>query len=329
MKVAITGGTGCLGQPLLNKLINSGIDIQLLVLPHDQAKNSLSKKIRIIYGDLSSFDALKSLTRECEIVFHLAGKVHSIPKSKYEEQEFFRVNVEGTRNLLRVSKFNKVKRVIFYSTVGVYGKDANFHGDELSQCRPVYVYAKTKYLSEQLVLNAYKNGGPSGTVFRFPVVYGPLDRGNVARLINAVKKKRIVYFGSADYLRSMISSVNTAEAAYISAINSKAINKLFCVTDGVDYTINQLIETICKGLEMSWRPNRIPLSLGKCMGIIGDIFERISNRTMPINSSRFRKLSTSLTFSCDRIKEQIGYRPVKSFQEGIKDEIRWLRTVEK
>ena len=329
MKVAITGGTGCLGQPLLNKLINSGIDIQLLVLPHDTAKKSIEKKIRKIYGDLSSLEALKLLTKECEIVFHLAGKVHSLPKSKYEEKEFFRVNIEGTKNLLRASKYNKVKRIIFYSTVGVYGKDANFHGDELSQCKPVYVYAQTKYLSEQLVLNAYKNGGPSGTVLRFPVVYGPLDRGNVAHLISAVKKKRIIYFGSADYLRSMISSVNTAEAAYLSAINSKAVNKIFCVTDGVDYTIKQLVETICKGLEMPWRPIHIPLFLGKCMGIMGDIFEGIFNRPVPINSARFRKLSTSLTFSCDRIKRQIGYQPVNSLQDGIKDEIRWLRTVEK
>ena len=56
----------------------------------------------------------------------------------------------------------------------------------LSPCRPGSVYARSKYLAEQLVLNSSNDGGSEGVVLRFPVVYGPMDRGNVARLIKAV-----------------------------------------------------------------------------------------------------------------------------------------------
>jgi nucleoside-diphosphate-sugar epimerase len=328
MKVAITGGTGCLGQPLIEKLINSGIDIQLLTLPQDPAKGSLERKVRIISGDLNSLEALKSLTKNCETVFHLAGKVHSVPKTKTEEQNFFHVNVEGTRNVLEVASANKVKRIVFYSTVGVYGKDADFHGDELSPCKPLTVYAKSKYEAEQLILNSSNNGGPKGVVLRFPVVYGPLDRGNVGHLIRAIKKKRFVYFGTALHLRSLISSKNTAEAAYLAATKSKAANQIFCVTDGVDYTMIHLVETICKELGTSWRPIQIPLSLGKFMGIIGNALENLFHRPMPINSDKVRKLSHPLTFSCSKIQETLGYQPVTSIQDGIKDEVRWLSTVE-
>ncbi len=328
MKVAVTGGTGCLGQPLVHKLINEGIDIQLLALPQDPEIMSFEGEVSIINGNINSHKTLDLLTEGCEIVFHLAGKVPSVPKTKYEEQDYYKVNVEGTRSLLEAASANKVKRIVFYSTVGVYGKDADFHGDELSQCKPVSVYAKSKYQAEKLVLNAYKNGGPEGIVLRFPVVYGPLDNGNVAHLIRTIKKKQFVYFGSTLNLRGMISSENAAEAAYLAATKPKAANQIYCVTDGVDYTMKYLVETICKGLDTSWRPIQIPSVLGKSMGIIGDILERLLHRPMPINSDRVRKLSRPLTFSCSKIQKELGYQPVKSLQDGINDEIRWLRSVE-
>ena len=72
MKVAVTGGTGCLGQPLIDKLINSGMEIQLLVLPNDPEKKNLERKVNTISGDLNSLESLKLLTRDCKIIFHLA-----------------------------------------------------------------------------------------------------------------------------------------------------------------------------------------------------------------------------------------------------------------
>ncbi|MBW1792432.1 MAG: NAD-dependent epimerase/dehydratase family protein [Deltaproteobacteria bacterium] len=329
MRVAITGGTGCLGLPMVKRLISDEAYLKILTLPNDLSASYFdNNKVEIITGDLNSPNDLDRLCLDCDVVFHLAGMVHTVPGTEEEEQEFFRVNVEGTRNLLEVAKKNRVKRVVFYSTVGVYGKDSDFHGDELSPCRPSTVYAKSKYLAEQLVLNSYNDGGPEGVVLRFPVVYGPLDRGNVAHLIRAIKKKRFVYFGSALHLRSLISSKNAAEAAYLAANKPKAANQIFCVTNGVDYTMKHLVETICKGLGTSWRPMQIPLSLGKSMGIIGDILERLFHRPMPINSNRVRKLSRPLTFSCKKIQDILGYQPVRSLQDGIKDEIRWLRSVE-
>ena len=328
MNIAVTGGTGCLGRPLVEKLIAGHKYLKVLTLPNSPSMSYRDDKIEIITGDLNSSGALDLLCRGCDVIFHLAGKVHSVPKTKAEEQDFYQINVEGTRNLLEAASANKVKRIVFYSTVGVYGQDADFHGDELSPCQPGTVYAKSKYLAEQLVLNSSNDGGPDGVVLRFPVVYGPLDRGNVVNLIRAIKKKRFVYFGSALHLRSLISSENVAEAAYLAATKTKAANKIFCVTDGVDYTLSQLVETICRELDTSWRQIRIPLSLGKSIGIIGDILERLFHLPMPINSDRVRKLSSQLTFSCKKIQGDLGYHPVKSLQDGIKDEIRWLSTVE-
>jgi len=329
MNVAVTGGTGCLGRPLINKLIADGAYLKILILPNDSSLNYPDNKVEIVTGDLNSQDALDMLCLDCDIVFHLAGMVHSVPGTKEEEQEFFRVNVEGTRNLLEAAKKNGVKRVVFYSTVGVYGKDADFHGDELSPCKPGSVYAKSKYLAEQLVLNSSNDGGPEGVVLRFPVVYGPLDRGNVARLIKAVHSRFFFYFGDGNCLRSMISSKNVAEAAIKAAFEPKAVNQLFCVTDGRDYTMNEMVDSICHALGMSWRPYHVPGSLADLAGRFGGVLRKRAHIPFPIDSERVRKLSRPLTFSCEKAKRVLGYEPVETLEEGIRREVEWLKGTEK
>jgi len=121
LKVAVTGGTGCLGRPLVQKLLDIAIEVNLLHLPSEEEINLLQNKRTNIRGDINSNIALEILTRDFDIVFHLAGKVHSIPKTKRDENSFYRANQVGTENLLRAAGLNCVKRVIFYSTVGVYG----------------------------------------------------------------------------------------------------------------------------------------------------------------------------------------------------------------
>lgn len=311
----------------MEKLIKCGLEIQILVLPSDKGMISWENKIRIIYGNINSFDALNSLTRSCDIVFHLAGKVHSIPGTGKEEDDFFQMNVEGTRNLLNATKKNRVKKVVFYSTVGVYGKNADFHGDEFSPCQPGSVYAESKHLAEQLVLNSYKNGGPNGIVLRFPVAYGPLDRGNVASLIKSIYHRYFFYFGNGNPLKSMISSRNAAEAAIKAAFEPKVANGLFCVTDGQDYRLQEIIEKICQAINTNWRPKHIPISLAKSLGKLGDLFERLTHYSMPINSSKVVKLSRPLTFSCEKAIQVLKYRPIENLYDGITKEVEWLKEI--
>jgi nucleoside-diphosphate-sugar epimerase len=294
------------------------------VLPNDPSSASLEKRVRLIEGDLNSLKVLKLLVRDCNIVFHLAGKVHSSPQSKREEQSFHTVNVDGTRLLSEAARRNDVNRIIFYSTVGVYGKDADFHGDELSPCQPKSVYAKSKYLAEQLLQDAQKNGGPDVIVLRFPVVYGPLDRGNMVNLIKAIYDKKFFYFGDGKALRSMISSANAAEVALRAAMEPQAAHQIFCVTDDNDYTLREIVETICVSLGTDWRPSQIPLFIARLLGKSGDLIEKLFRTSMPINSGRVRKLSRPLTFSCEKVRRILGYKAVENLQEGISREVEWL-----
>lgn len=322
MRVAVTGGTGCLGRPLIRRLIEDGREINLLI-PENESDGLLSDGIRIVRGTVNSPAALDSLTSGCETIFHLAGKVHVIPGSKSEEEEFFRINVEGTRLLLQAAARNKVGRIVFYSTVGVYGKDADFAGDERSPCSPVSAYALSKLKAEELVLLS-GSGGPEGVVLRFPVVYGPLDRGNVASLISAVKQRRFFIPGNGLNLRSMINCENAAHAAVLAGFHRAAAGRVFCVTDGVEYSFTTIIEAICRALEVRWDPPRVPLPAAQLLGKLGDFAAKLG-LPFPLDTAKVRKLSGSLTFSCSKARGLLGYEPRKSLDQGLKAEVAWLR----
>lgn len=325
MKVAVTGGTGCLGRPLIKKLLKAGIETRLLSLPHEIIDDDLNQKVQIFYGHLDSTDVLMKLVEDCDVVFHLAGKVHTVPKTINEESEFYRVNVDGTRNLIEACSLCGVKRIIFYSTVGVYGKDGNFHGDEQSLCEPVSVYGKSKLMAEKLVLESELNGGPQGIVLRFPVVYGAFDKGNVHKLIKAIIQKRFFFFGDGRCRRSMISSMNAAEAAFSAAIEPFSGSDVFCVTDGQDYQMIELVDAICCAGRTSWRPLHIPIPVAKLIGKIGDILELTAKRKLPVNSQTVIKLSSPLTFSCEKAKKTFNYQPVDTLFKEIFAEVEWVK----
>jgi len=324
MRAAVTGGTGCLGRPLISKLLESGIKTRLLVLTQEQIPEEFKQQVEIIYGCLDSIDDLMKLVVNCDVVFHLAGKVHTVPKTPNEEKEFYRVNVDGTRNLVSACIDSGVKRIVFYSTVGVYGKDGNFHGDERSKCEPVSVYAKTKVKAESIVLDCMNNGGPLGVILRLPVVYGAFDKGNVHRLIRAIRNKRFIIFGDGLSHRSFISALNATEAALCAAFGDVPESSVFCITDDNDYTMMEFVESICNALQTDWRPTHLSLSIATRIGKIADSFENIIHRSLPINSSIVDKLSSPLTFSCEKAKNVLNYKPIYSLDRGILDEVEWL-----
>lgn len=323
-KVAVTGGSGCLGRALVKQLVDDGYSVNLLTRHPEKVSGFGNQLVTLFTGGLDSGNTLRDFTANCDVIFHVAGKVHFVPQTKIEEQEFFVVNVEGTKSLLKAAQLNNVRRVVFYSTVGVYGKDADFHGDESSLCYPITSYAMSKFEAEKIILESGGNGGPEGVILRLPVVYGPGDKGNMAKLIKAVQYRLFFHFGKGESLRSMISSENAAVAAIKAAFEPNAANNVYCITDGYDPTMNELINAISEALGVNGRPIHIPEVLANTAGRCGDLIGKLINRSFPLNSDRVRKLSSSLTFSNMKAKQELGYQAQDTLMDGIRREVNWM-----
>ena len=246
----VTGATGCIGSALVSKLANDSWRIVALVRDRKRAGH-LPKIVELVEADLSNCQRMVEAMRNCQIVFHLAAKVHAVPETSPEE--FERDNVAGTRNLVAAAIENHIERFVFFSTVAVYGESDEMT-DEISLVKPTTDYGKSKLEAERIALAVSEL---KTTVLRLPVVYGARDRGTVAKLVEAIQQNRYLIVGDGRNLKSMVAVENVTDAALLVADDERAIGQTFIVTDARPYSQDEIAATIAEllGKRKPWKKN--------------------------------------------------------------------------
>jgi nucleoside-diphosphate-sugar epimerase len=214
MTVLVTGATGCIGHALAARLSQSRDfgPVRALVRPGSDTRD-LPPGIEIVSGTLEDGpDALQAAVRGVEIIFHAAAKVHD-PMGSAEG--FRRINVEGTQNLLDACNREGVApRLIFYSTVAVYGETTPPEGiPEDAPVKPTTPYAESKVTAEEIIREWGKTKGTNATIFRTATVYGPRDRGNMARMMAAIARGRFLLPGAGKNRKTCIATENVVRAS--------------------------------------------------------------------------------------------------------------------
>lgn len=283
----LTGATGFLGNvfvtrdrvsivPLEDKLTGSRIDI--------------TKPFSISYDPVA------------DVIIHAAGKAHTVPGTAAEEQQFFKVNLEGTQNLCRALERlpSLPKAFIFISTVAVYGRsEGNLIGEEtpLDGNTP---YGVSKRLAEEWLSEWAKEKGVVLGILRLPLVVGPNPPGNLGAMIRGIQRGKYLRIGKATARKSMVLAED------IPAILPRLaeIGGTYNLTDGYHPSFGELEETICDVLRKP-HPREIPLWLAKGLGRVGDLF----GPNFKINSDKVAKITSDLTFDDSLAREKLGWKP--------------------
>ena len=142
MELLISGASGFLGKEIINKLEASKSNSIMTI--------GRSVKNNIIF-DFSKDETLL-IDKKYDVLIHIAGKAHSIPKTKEEEEEFFKINHIGTKKILNSFNVAPPKTIVFISTVAVYGRDYGEMIDETHSLLGSTPYAKSKILAEQEII---------------------------------------------------------------------------------------------------------------------------------------------------------------------------------
>lgn len=199
--ILITGGTGTIGESLVNYLLNNYKPQVIRIYSRDETKQHFHKnmfkenedKLRYFIGDIRDKERLKRALRNVDIVFHLAAMKHVVA-SEYNPFEAIKTNVLGLQNLIELSIDYNVEKLIFTST------------DKAST--PSNIMGVTKLLGEKLITAANYYKGPSRTVFysvRFGNVLG--SRGSLVPLIeNQIKNDIPITLTHLDMTRYIMSS---------------------------------------------------------------------------------------------------------------------------
>ena len=324
MRVLLTGGDSFIGSHFVTELLERGDDVTVLVLNGAKMPVEMSKNLKIVEGDISVKETLAGIKGPFDIIFHLAAHVHKVVKTVEEIREVFKVNVQGTKNLLDTAGHH-AEHIILFSSVSVYGVEKGNMLNETTDVQPVTYYGKSK-LEAELLLEEWANlFGKGCTSLRLPLVYGPGNKGNIYRLIKAVETDRFLLPGKGFCKRSMVYVGNVVDAAIAIAAVSQPLYNIYIVTDGIDYSVKELYETIAKGLGKKPSPFHVPESFVRLLAIGGDLAEQLTGRAFRVNSEILSKLTNTLTFSCMKLQKDFGFVPKYNLYNTIDKTIRWYR----
>lgn len=309
----VTGATGCIGGALVARLSQQGWRVVALVRDRTRA-GFLNQwpNVEFVEGDLSAREGMAGAMRSCEVVFHLAAKVHAAPDTP--DSEFVQVNVNGTRNVVAAAIENCVRRFVLFSTVAVYAESDEVL-DENSLTIPATSYGKSKLEAERIVCGS----GLDATVLRLPVVYGLRDRGNVAKLIDAIRFGRYFIVGNGRNLKTMVAVENVVDAALAVARDERACG-IYLVADGRPYSQAEIAETIADLLGHR-RPRKLPRGPLLLAGRAADLIRKLTGVALPISADRVIKLSNHTCFSAVRIERELGFKPCVELREGLAEVI--------
>ena len=223
MNILVTGGAGYLGSHLVKKLLDYGHSVTLLdnfLYGSNGIKNIKdNKNVNIINGDICNIKDVVKAVKHNDVAIALAAIVGD-PACNLDEEETLSTNYEATKVLIEICNFYRVKRLIFASSCSVYGANDNFL-NESSPTNPISLYARTRIMSEEIIMKNSRNG-PVSTIFRMGTLYGTSQRMRFDLSINFMTAKALIdgaceVFGG-DQWRPFIHVEDAAEA-YVKAIS--------------------------------------------------------------------------------------------------------------
>jgi len=194
--ILVTGATGAVGLRVVHALCQAGCRIRVFST-HVPKEGLFPQDVKTVLGDITDKIVVRSAMEGVDGVIHLAALLHIVSPSPDLEEQYERINVGGTKNVVEAAIETGVERVILFSTIAVYGNSGGRILTEMSPTYPVTFYAKTKRTSEQIVLKARNAAGkPLGTVLRFGAIYGSNMKGNYKRLLRVLAFHLFIPVGS-------------------------------------------------------------------------------------------------------------------------------------
>ena len=247
MKILITGGAGFIGKYLVKYLLEKGENVSIL----DNFSNSDKKStilfekngVKIFEGDITNFDDVSKATKDQEIVIHLAAKI-SVLESIKNPAETFRINVNGTKNLLAICKNNNIKKVIIASSAAVYGEgDKKIKVKEEKKKNPISPYGESKMKMEEEIEKNNSSNEMDYIILRFFNIYGIGQTseyaGVITKFLEKIKKNQsLTITGDGTQIRDFVSISDVI----CSINNAIGYNKsgIFNIASGNEITINEL-----------------------------------------------------------------------------------------
>ena len=316
----MTGAGGAIGTALVEHLLAEKQSVRALVRKSSRT-DYLNKRVKVFGGDLTDSASLSRAIEGVSVVFHLAAKLHINSPDASLRDEYRKINVEGTRRLAKAARSAGVERMVFYSTINVYGSCNNAETfDEDSPLRPETIYAETKAEGEKIVLETL----PS-VVLRLAAVYGPRMKGNYPLLLNALSKGRFVKIGDCNNRRSLVYVSDVCAASQLAASHESAAGKVYNLTDGRVHTLNEIIEAMSAALDKRAPRLRVPIAPTRALAGVFEDGARLFGVRSPVGRATIDKLNEDIAVNAQKIERELGFVPRFDLERGWRETVRLMK----
>lgn len=309
MRVAIIGGSGFVGTRLLERLRQQeGYSLKNI----DKAPSELFKEITHIANVLDE-EKITTLLKDTDLVVLLAAEHRDdvTPVSLYYD-----VNVQGMRNTLKAMEANGVKRLVFTSSVAIYGLDKD-NPDESFPADPFNHYGKSKWEAEQVLQEWYKTHEDWNiNIVRPTVIFGERNRGNVYNLLHQIASGKFMMVGKGNNEKSMSYVGNVVAFIQFLIEQYREGYHVFNYVDKPDFTTKDLVALTSKILGKHIPSIQIPYALGMLGGYCFDVLAFITRKKLPISSVRVKKFCAVTKYDSTKMRDS-GFVPPYTLEEGL------------
>jgi nucleoside-diphosphate-sugar epimerase len=308
VKAFVTGGTGFIGGRLVRKLRERGDDVVALVRSPDKALELERLGVELVKGDLTELDAIRRGVEGADAAFHGAA-IYKVGIPKSGREEMYETNVRGTERVLDAAIQAAVPKIVYLSTVNVFG---NTNGEVVDESyeRPtdgfLTYYDETKYEAHQVARDRIAKGAPI-VIVQPGGVYGPDDHSELGNMIDQARTGKLFAYMFPETGFNLVHVDDVADGTIL-AFERGEVGQSY-VLGGEIATMRGLVD---KTAEIAGRkpPKRdLPVGILKAVAPAGPVIGKIMG--FPPNFKELISASDGVTYWAkdDRAREQLGYAP--------------------
>jgi nucleoside-diphosphate-sugar epimerase len=322
LSALVTGGSGFIGGRLAERLATEeGVHVRAMVRNLKKAERLRKLPLEIVQADLLDLNSLKEAVRGCDLVFHCAAMV----RETGDREVFYQTNVEGTKNILKVSREIGIKKLIHFSSVAVYGMSPPNQVDETTPYQPCgNLYCDTKIAGEKAVWVAHKETGIPVVVIQPANVYGPNSNPWSVRPIKMIQSGQMILINGGTGPCNYVYIDNLIDATIAAAKGDTSVGQSYLISDGKAVMWKEFFGCYAR---MVGKPSirSVPKGIAKIIALGMEIASKFTGKPPKISRETVRYLARQSSFSIEKAKRELGYQPRFSLQEGMKLTEKWLR----
>ncbi len=323
MLVFLTGATGFVGSHVARALAAQGADLRLLVRSSSDLRNIQELQAERVVGDLRDAASLKKAVAGCDVIFHVAADYRLWVR---DPEQMYRSNVEGTKAILEAARDNKVRRVVYTSSVATMGFQSNGHlaneDSPVSLANMIGPYKRSKFMAEEIAIEAGRSGmdvvvvNPTTPVGERDIK--PTPTGRI--VVDFLKKKFPAYVDTG------LNLVDVAECArgHVAALEKGKSGERY-ILGGENLTLKQILDKLAAITGLPSPSIRVPYVVALATGVVDQVFTGYMRHREPRATIDAVRMGRKKMFvSSGKAERDLGWKTVP-VDDALRRAVEWFQ----